>query len=387
MAVSYEKNPKTKKWSVRAWWVDEKGERCSLQKGGFETKKTAELWAGDKINIGQASVYRDAHKVTLGDFLNDWLKVKEKTLSPTTMSGYRVNAKKIKGALGNTLVQELRLDMIQKFINDQSEVVVKTLKHILEIGSGEPEIEEITAAPNTVKYTFRTLHSALEYAIKVGIIKYNPADHIDLPPERDFAPNTLGASDILTLLEKLKACEHEIYFPVLLSVMHGLRRGEALGLRWSDIDFETGTMHICNNYTIAENKMIHKSVKTKDSAASIPLIGFVADELQQIRASQKNAGELEIYVCAHTGVLPDPRHISAKLNRFQRANKLPLCRFHDLRHSFAGIALDSGTDLDTLKRLMRHSKIAMTSRYLHNNVSREKKASQKIEKMFLKKKG
>lgn len=386
MTATYFKNPKTKQWSVRAWWADEKGKRASLQKSGFATKKAAEEWAADKIDLGVRTCYPDAHKLTLGKYLDDWIKIKEMKLSPTTINGYKVNIKKIKAALGGILIQELRMDMIQRFIDAQSEVIVKKVKHAPEVGDGEPTVKDVCAAPNTVKYILRTLHSALEYAIKSGIIQSNPADHVDLPPERDFQPATLSVKDIVTLLDKLKACEHEIYLPVLLSVMHGLRRGEALGLRWSDVDLDGGTMHICNNYTVAGNEIIHKSVKTRDSAATVPLVGFVAAELKRIRAQQKQAGRLETYVCAHDGVLPDPRHISATLNRFQRANKLPVCRFHDLRHSFAGMALDSGTDLDTLKRLMRHSKISMTSRYLHNNVSREKRASLAIENTLLKEK-
>lgn len=168
--------------------------------------------------------------------------------------------------------------------------------------------------------------------------------------------------------------------------MHGLRRGEALGLRWNDINFDTGCMHICNNYTIVGNTLIEKTVKTKESAATIPLVGFVADGLLLIRKAQKAAKKIEVYVCSIDGRLPDPRRMTEKLNQFQKANKLPVCRFHDLRHSFAGIALDSGADLDTLKRLMRHSKISMTERYLHVNVSREKKVSNAIEQAILKEK-
>lgn len=386
MTAKYAKNPKTKTWSVRVWWTNERGRRESMQRGGFETKKAAESWAADKVDTGTRALYSDAHKLTLGKFLDNWLELKEKKLSPTTMAGYRVNVRKIKDALGHVLVQDLRMDMIQSFIDDQSSVVVKKVKHAPEVGDGDPEIEEVTAAPNTVKYTLRTLHSALEYAIKSGVIQVNPADHIDLPAERDFQPTTLDAGDILTLIEKLKACEHEIYLPVLLSVMHGLRRGEALGLRWSDIDFDEGIMRICNNYTIAENKPIEKAVKTKESAAVVPLVGFVADELKRVRTAQQLAGRLETHVCAINGQLPDPRRISIKLKQFQKANGLLVCRFHDLRHSFAGVALDSGTDLDTLKRLMRHSKISMTSRYLHTNATREKKASTAIEAAVLSKK-
>ena len=83
MSISYSNNPESKKWSARAWWIDKKGKRCSAQKGRFETKKAAELWAIDKIDDGSRVIYPNAHKLTLGKFLDDWISIKEKKLSPT----------------------------------------------------------------------------------------------------------------------------------------------------------------------------------------------------------------------------------------------------------------------------------------------------------------
>lgn len=381
MAATYIKQS-NKTWTVRAFWIDETGKRNSIQKSGFGSKKAATLWAEEKIETGKNSMYPDAHKVKLGDFLDDWIKLKEKTLSPTTISGYEVNIKKIKETLGNALLQNIRLNHIQKFINEQSEVVVRTVKHEIEAvdGSKKIEFEEIKAAPKTVKYTYRTLHAALEYAIKAGIIKNNPSDHVDLPSDRNFTPNILSAQDIVILINKLKECDHEIYMPVLLSVMHGLRRGEALGLRWCDIDFDNEIMHINNNYTVANGKNIYKGVKSKDSDAIIPVTKLVLNELNILKQNQSENGIIEKYICSLNGKMISPNALSKRLKSFQKANNLPICRFHDLRHSFANVSLDSGVDLDTLKRLMRHSKIGITSDlYLHNNTTREKAASNLFE--------
>lgn len=161
MTAKYQKNSKTKEWTVRIWWADANGKRNSMQQGGFKTKAAAEEWAKDKSENGQNSSYPNAHKLMLGKFLDDWIAHKENKLSPTTINGYKVNIKKIKDSLGNVLVQELRFDMIQDFIDKQTNVIVKRVKHKPEVGSGEPIIEEVKAAPNTVKYTLRTLHSAL----------------------------------------------------------------------------------------------------------------------------------------------------------------------------------------------------------------------------------
>lgn len=164
--------------------------------------------------------------------------------------------------------------------------------------------------------------------------------------------------------------------------MRGLRRGEALGLRMSDIDFEKEVAYIRNNYVIVGGKVYNKKVKTKKSNAVIDISGFIIGEIKRIKEKNEREGRIMQYVCEVDGQLPDPTHLSRALKNFQIANGLPVCRFHDLRHTFAMLQLENGTDLQTLKELLRHSKIAVTEIYLHDDMKMKRAASAKMDKIL-----
>jgi integrase len=124
----------------------------------------------------------------------------------------------------------------------------------------------------------------------------------------------------------------------------------------------------------------HRNVKTEESNRTISIKGFVGDELLRIKEDDKKKGIIKTYVCEHGGRLPDPTHISRTLKNFQNVNGMPPCRFHDLRHTLARLQVKSGTDLDTLKRLLGHSKIATTSdMYLDDDLEMIEAASLKMD--------
>ena len=155
-----------------------------------------------------------------------------------------------------------------------------------------------------------------------------------------------------------------------------------MGLAYSDIDFDKGVAHIQHNYVIVNKVPYLKKVKTKESNARIDISGFLASELERLKEDSEKKGIIKQFVCEDNGKLPDPSHVSRALKSFQRANGFPECRFHDLRHTFAMLLLENGTELETLKRLLRHSKIAVTEIYTHENMKTKKAASAKMDKIL-----
>jgi len=351
-----------KLYSARFWYY-KNGIKKSKAKKGFEKKKDAEKWAIDEKRRLEG-LEAGADKITVAAFLDDWIKKKEenKKLSPTTLNGYKVNIEHAKKHIGNMLVSKvLKVD-----IQDMADALTaEGLKN------------------RTVKYVIRTLHAAFNYAKDKKLIEENPCKNINVTEdEQPFAYSIYTADDLSKLIFALREQEHWLYLPVLLASMRALRRGECLGLAWNDIDFENGTALIHNNYVVVEGKGYHKKVKTKESNAKIDISGFIADELKRIKEKNEKNGIIQTYVCEIDGKLPDPSHISRALKNFQKANGLPICRFHDLRHTFAMLQLESGTDIETLKRLLRHSKIAVTEIYTHENMNLKKAASAKMDKIL-----
>lgn len=359
MKINFDKTKKA--YNCRIWYY-KNGIKKSKYKGGFEKKKDASDWGIDEKRKRER-FQEGSDKLTVKEFLERWIKTKEKKLSPTTLSGYNVNIKHINNHMGGILLPKLRLLDIQEMVDELTE---KDLKF------------------RTVKYVCRVLHVALEYAIKNEFILSNPSNGVEIAKdEEEFEVKVYSADDLRTMLELLKELEHPLYIPVLLASMRGLRRGECLGLRWADIDTKTGIMSIKNNYVVVDGVPYHRAVKTTKSNRTTDINGFIQDELMAHKKRMKKAGQLQTYVCEEDGQLPLPYHVSRQLKTFQSANGLPECRFHDLRHTFAVLQLENGTDLDTLKRLLGHSKIGITSDlYLHANMVLIRKATTKLDNII-----
>jgi integrase len=358
----YKRDSKTL-YSCRIWYYKNKKKK-SKYKESFEGKKKAEYW-GAKEKKRLEGLQPGADKTTIKQFLERWIKTKEKKLSPTTLSGYKVNIKHINEYIGNALLYDLKLMDVQEMLDELTEEGLKL---------------------RTVKYVCRTLHAAMEYAIKNKDIERNPCKGTEITEDKEeFAVVVYSAEDLKKLILALREQENPLYPYVLLSSMRGLRRGECLGLRWSDIDFEKGIAHIVNNYVVVNKVAYHKKVKTKESERLIDMEGIIAKEFKAYKERMNRDKKIiQTYVCElPDGTLPDPSHISRGLKVFQKANDLPECRFHDLRHTFAVLQLENGTDLDTLKRMLGHSKIGITSDlYLHENVSLIKKASRRTDNII-----
>lgn len=345
------------------FWYYKNGKKKSKSKSGFERKKAAESWA-DAEEKKLKGLETGADKAKVRTFLAAWLKKKKDNnkLSPTTASGYAVNIEHANKYIGDEIVSAVKRIDIQDMTDG---LTAEGLKY------------------RTVKYVVRTLHSAFNYAIEKGLTMENPCYKIDITEDDEpFEYNIYSPEDLGNLLIALREQKHWLYPPVLLASMRGLRRGECLGLALTDIDFKNGTAHIHDNYVVANKKKYHKKVKTKESNALIDISGFVADELKRIIEENRKNGIIQRYICEVNGKLPNPSHVSRALKRFQEANNLPVCRFHDLRHTFAMIQLEYGTDIETLKRLLRHSKIEVTEIYTHENLKMKRAASIKMDKIF-----
>jgi integrase len=346
-------------YSCRFWYY-KNGEKKSKYKKGFDKKKTATDWGNDeKKRLEGLKAGSDSVKVK--EFLDQWIKTKQK-LAPTTYRGYKVNIAHINEHIGNMKLSEVRLINIQNMVDELRSK--KKLKHM------------------TVKYICRTLHAAFQYAIDNDMINKNPCNKVEITEDDEkFQVIVYSADQLRALLDALRSQEHYLYPLVLMAAMRGLRRGECLGLRWSDIDFENGIVHVINNYVVVDKVGYHRKVKTKESERKSDISGYICEELKAYKERKHKGGRILTYMCEQEdGTLPEPSHISRGLKTFQNANGLPECRFHDLRHTFAVLQLEHGTDIDTLRRLLGHSKIGMTSdTYLHPNKTLIKKASEALD--------
>lgn len=315
--------------------------------GSWETKREAQKVLRSRIEEQETTFERKTDSSTMAVYLDHWLQTYcVPHLAPNTIRGYRVNIEKhIVPNIGTIPLNKLQPKDIQG-------LYAKLLQDGL---SG-----------TSVRYVHNNLHKALGAAVKAELIPRNPADLVDPPRVDRFEAQALTPEQAVTLIS---ACEgHEIYLPVLLALTLGLRRGEALGLRWEDVDLVSRTITIRRSATFTKTGVILGTTKTKNSRRSliIPEILHVAllqaEATQADRKAQLGAGynALGLVCCREDG---QPFTANALFHQFHdllEASSLPLIRFHDLRHTNATLMLRNAIPAKIVSSMLGHSSIGIT---------------------------
>lgn len=357
----------TKKVEYTARWrvYDKRKIVASGQKSGFHTKAEAEKWA--EAEFDSHSAVKIISKYTVYDMLVDIVESRKKKIAPSTYNGYKVNIEHMKPYIGELAPVDLTYMHIQKMADSLS----------------ENELKE-----KTVKYIIRTLHACLQTAlVKMRVIPYNPCVGIEIKKDdKPFIATTYSFDTMQQLLALLKEMEHELYAPVIISGMLGLRRGEVLALEWAHIDWDMKRVEISKSYNKVKGAPATRTVKSIKSKRTLPMNQTMVDELIWIKQKRESYGRLSRYVCERDdGLRMEASHLSRQLNSFLEANKFPACRFHDLRHSFAMMSVEAGIDIETLSKMLGHSKIGITSEfYTKASMLNFEKAARAIEKKVFK---
>lgn len=213
------------------------------------------------------------------------------------------------------------------------------------------------------------LKQCLDDAVRLGLIRDNPARYIKLPrnmekPERYVMLSALEAQALLYCFE-----DSSIFPAVVLALYYGLRRSEVLGLKWSSIDFDRGTLTV--RHTVTHTSTIHAEDLTKSAAGlrTFQLLPEVADLLRPLWVPKNGLG----YVLHRSDGSPlRPDSLTRTFSRTLARCGLPHMRFHDLRHSTASILFDRGWSLEDVREWLGHADIETTSNiYLHYSRSRK----------------
>lgn len=264
-------------------------------------------------------------------------------------------------AFGHIKTKDIQYAHLQRYIDDLAgDLKVKSLKKHLVVING-----------------------ALEDAERSGIISSNPARLVQMPREAEkFVGNTLAK-------EALSAAQEEgepMYAIVILGMVYGLRRSEMCGLRWKDIDFENGYIHVCN--TVVKGKSGHieeESTKTEKSNRYLPLIGFTIPYFRDLLQQQISSGSKCDKVCQLSDgspVLPD--YITHKYKEFLAAHNLPDIRGHDMRHTAASLLAAHDATPQQAQEFLGHENISTAlDIYTHCLDESKRKTADIMDKIYL----
>ena len=207
------------------------------------------------------------------------------------------------------------------------------------------ELQRVSAS--TVIHYHANIHKALKYAVKIDLIEVNPADKVERPKRKQYVGSFYDADEINALFEAAKGTKLEL--PILFGAFYGLRRSEAVGLKWDAIDFEQNTIvirHTVTQCNVDGKKVIVASdtTKTKSSRRTLPLVPFVKERLLALKEEQAEnrrlCGRSYIkeylgYVCVNEiGDLIKPSYVTRSFSKLLQANGFRHIRFHDLRHPY-----------------------------------------------------
>jgi integrase len=284
--------------------------------------------------------YVDPTKMTVAEYLRHWLAADiDRRVAARTAAHHRgIVEKNIIPRIGGVPMRKLTAVHIEAFEADlQREGWVKMRRRPQE-DDRQPEKRGLSA--QTVQHVHRTLSQALTHAVRLGVLLKNPAAQVNSPrpPQREI--KILSKDEIGTVL---KAAERTwLYLPVLVAVTTGLRRGELLGLRWSDLDLNAGRLTVNQSMERIKGNITFKAPKTKMSRRSITLPAAVVRALQEYRATQAEEW-------LKLGIGRDPRglvftradgepmdadSLSKAFRRLVAANSVTPITLHGLRHTY-----------------------------------------------------
>ena len=221
------------------------------------------------------------------------------------------------------------------------------------------------------------IRAALDKAVTEKLIRYNPAKACRLPPKKTQETQVLTPEEIKRLL--IQAKEEGFFEMFFLDLSFGMRRGELLALRWDDINPDREEIRISGQVTRVNGKLTYSAPKTKSSVRTIRMTKIAAHVLKEY---QKTAVSEWLFPSPHNPeVTRDPAACRKRLTGILEHAGCRHVRFHDLRHTFATMAIQNQIDIKTVSDILGHSTVETTiNTYLHVTEQMRRSAADSIDR-------
>lgn len=357
------------------------GERRQRERGGYRTRHEAEIALAETIAAVTSNGYVEPAKVTLAQFMEDWIVRKaQDDLEPTTEDSYRQRLRLyVLPRLGQLRVQELDVATIED-----------ALREIHRAGGrgGQP------LSLRNVRYCRFLLGLALDDAQRRGLIRSNPARLARIPTREhpDWQPRSQpqqpwSVAELRHFLEV--ALDDRLAALWITYVRTGARRGELLAATWADVDLDDATLAIRRTRVSAEiggRRTVYDKAKPKTST-SRRTVTLDADNVavlrahrtrqaaEQLAASTAWAAEDRIF-CREDGSGLDPDRVSAQFRKLCEAAGVRRVRLHDTRHAMATLMLAAGIRVEVVSKRLGHARISVTyDMYTHPDDEQQREAA------------
>ncbi len=234
-------------------------------------------------------------------------------------------------------------------------------------------------SPTTVRYAYSVLRIALGRALKQGKVARNVATLVDPPAKARHELQPLTAEKARDLIAG--TAEDRFGAIYALAIATGMRQGELLALRWSDVDLDAGTLAI--RHTLQRATRVLAEPKTPRARRTLRLGPETVATLRAHRARQPVRGRDGYVFASRTGTPLDSRNVTQELQRALARLGLPRQRFHDLRHAYATLMLEDGEELAVVSRSLGHTDLSTTADvYAHLTPAMLERAAARMDRII-----
>ncbi len=325
---------------------------------GFARKKDAQEWYHASGYDLEAGTIKPTGKMTVAEWLDAWWETycTEKVMEPSTRRGYRIAIDHhLKPAMGKTLLADLRPHHVRKMLAALAEKK-KPAK--------DPEKAQ-AYKPSTIRQIYICFRAAMNQAVADDLIRKSPCLKIPGPEVLQKKPAYCSAEQVQSMIREMEGTR--FFMPIYLCIMLGLRRGEALGLRWDDLDGDV--IHVRKQVATdsafhgkkASRQLAYKDPKTNRSVRDLPIPSDLKAALAKHRKQQIErrllagpAYQDEGYICADEGggvLSPDCVTRAAKAG-LEKVGAPPGMHLHDLRHTYGTLMYQAGFPIDVVADLL-----------------------------------
>ena len=351
----------------------------------FDSRKDAQKYLNKVLRERDTGEFIEVSKEYFGSYIDNWLKntAKPRITEKTYRSYEQMVRLYLKPALADYKLARITPEQIQTIYND---LIDKGL------------------SPRTVRYTHTVLRSALQQADKWGKINRNPADLVDLPKAERKEMKALSPAEAAEFMKAASYNRLKALFSLVLT--SGIRPGEALGLRWQDVDLDNSRITINRALTRGGKGWKLEEPKTSRSRRTIPIPKEVMSDLEEVRQSQERAAierktiikwhpekvkSLKPYTdhgfvfATETGEPFSERNVIRGYFKplLKQAGLSDSIRLYDLRHSCATLLLAAGENPKVVSERLGHASITLTlDTYSHVLPGMQESASYKLGVML-----
>lgn len=314
------------------------------------TRRQAQAWLASMSQSTETGGDQDVH-LTVNDYLEQWLEGKQ-SLRPSTRLSYQSHISHyLSPGIGAIRLVDLRAHHIEAMYGD--------------IQDGVTGDRELSAA--TIRRIHSTLMSALGTAVRRGLLERNPAQTVELPAVNRQRRRLWTVQQLSGFLRAIH--DDRLHALYVLLAYRGLRRGEAVGLTWSDVDLDRGELHICQQVVAVGGQLVVGPPKSEAGVRTVVLDRGTTDLLRAHRARQNmdrlkagprwvNSGLL---FTGPTGKGINPAYVTRHFTVLVAQLGLPAIRLHDLRHLSATLGLASGESMKEVSDRLGHSSMRITA--------------------------